>query len=153
MLTERTNIPAIIDLKQALQYIQSADLSSTEDRLTNIDNWPRKTAIQAVGDYRNYLYLRKKYSDQALTPSYEIDEAWHAHILHTREYTKFCHELFGYYLHHDPHIMGQKGDFHQLETSFELTQELHKKEFGDYLYQFKSRPGRIGRILKKIYLR
>lgn len=153
MFTEETNIPVIIDLEHAKQYIQSVDFSSVEDRLTNIDNWPRKKALQAVSVYRNYLYLRKKYSDQVLPPSYEIDEAWHAHILHTREYTKFCHELFGFYLHHDPHVMDQKGDFQKLETSFETTQELHKKEFGDYIYQFKCRPGRISKVLKKLYLR
>lgn len=140
-----------MDLEQAKKYIQSADLSMVEDRLTYIDNWSRKKALQAVSIYRNYLYLLKKYPDQILPPSYEIDEAWHAHILFTRHYVKFCEELFGYYQHHDPHEMQQKdGGIQKLENLFENTQELYKKEFGNYLYHFKRRPWHIQKIVRKI---
>lgn len=31
-----------------------------------------------------------------------IDEMWHTFILHTQEYSRFCHEYFGYYIHHRP---------------------------------------------------
>jgi hypothetical protein len=151
MSMKSTIMPAsAMDLEQAKTYIQSTDLSMVEDRLTYIDNWPRKKALQAVSVYRNYLYLVKKYPDNVLPPSYEIDEAWHAHILFTRHYVTFCQELFGYYLHHDPHEMQQKDGVQQLENLFETTQELYQKEFGDYLYHFKRRPWHIQKILRKI---
>lgn len=35
-------------------------------------------------------------------PSKIVDDAWHEHILMTREYTGFCHRAFGGYLHHTP---------------------------------------------------
>ncbi len=149
MFADKTNT-TIVNLNQAKQYIQSADLSMVEDRLTYIDNWPRKKALQAVSIYRNYLYLLKKYPDNILPPSYEIDEAWHAHILFSRHYVKFCQELFGCYQHHDPHEMLLKDGTKQLEKLFEATQELYKKEFGDYLYHFKRRPWHIQKILRKI---
>lgn len=31
-----------------------------------------------------------------------IDEAWHAHILNTRNYKEFCMKEFGYFVHHTP---------------------------------------------------
>jgi hypothetical protein len=31
-----------------------------------------------------------------------IDEAWHAHILNTRNYKEFCMREFGYFVHHTP---------------------------------------------------
>lgn len=31
-----------------------------------------------------------------------IDEMWHNFVLFTKEYTQFCKEYFGYYLHHGP---------------------------------------------------
>lgn len=37
-----------------------------------------------------------------VSPSLPIDEAWHAFILHTVDYTRFCQERFGFYLHHQP---------------------------------------------------
>lgn len=150
MLTDKiNNTPIGNDLEKAKEYVRCADLSSVEQRLIFIDNWPKKLAVQATQEYRNYLYLRKKYPDHILPPSYEIDEAWHAHVLHTKEYTKFCQEFFGYYLHHDPHVMDQKGNAHQLVALFERTQELYKKEFDDFLYQYKRRPLHIRRMMKK----
>ena len=35
-------------------------------------------------------------------PSKAVDEAWHEMILMTREYTWFCQQAFGHYLHHSP---------------------------------------------------
>ncbi len=152
MSTESSaEIPITRDLERAKNYIQSLDLSSVKDRLINIEGWSKKSAFKAVQVYRNYLCLRKKYPDLVLPPSYEIDEAWHAHILHTEDYVKFCDDVFGDYLHHYPHVANQGGDFGKLEKLFDTTQELHKKEFGDYLYHFKRRPPRIRNTLKKFY--
>jgi hypothetical protein len=35
-------------------------------------------------------------------PSRAVDDAWHAFILTTRDYTAFCARAFGRYLHHTP---------------------------------------------------
>lgn len=32
----------------------------------------------------------------------DMDEVWHSHILHTREYAVDCLQYFGYFLHHQP---------------------------------------------------
>ena len=31
-----------------------------------------------------------------------VDEFWHAHILHTREYSSFCEDFIGAFMHHVP---------------------------------------------------
>ncbi|WP_198648846.1 hypothetical protein [Cyanothece sp. BG0011] len=35
-------------------------------------------------------------------PSQIVDEAWHEFILFTKEYSDFCSQGFGYFLHHTP---------------------------------------------------
>jgi hypothetical protein len=35
-----------------------------------------------------------------------IDEMWHTFILVTRDYTKFCNDMFGRYIHHSPGSAG-----------------------------------------------
>jgi hypothetical protein len=43
--------------------------------------------------------------DQGLSidiPIVVIDEMWHNFVLFTKEYTAFCKEFFGYYVHHAP---------------------------------------------------
>ena len=37
-----------------------------------------------------------------LVPSEPVDAAWHAFILHTRAYERYCQTTFGHYFHHDP---------------------------------------------------
>ncbi len=37
-----------------------------------------------------------------ISPSLTIDEAWHAFILHTRDYAEYCQEQFGRFIHHQP---------------------------------------------------
>jgi hypothetical protein len=54
--------------------------------------------------YKNYLYLVKKCRKEipTLGPTKQIDEIWHAHILYTQDYLKFCDKVFGHYLDHLP---------------------------------------------------
>ena len=37
-----------------------------------------------------------------LSPSKSVDKAWHAFILHTRDYEAYCRERFGRVIHHQP---------------------------------------------------
>jgi hypothetical protein len=37
-----------------------------------------------------------------------IDEMWHAFILHTVDYSRFCHRYFGRYIHHAPSTHAEK---------------------------------------------
>ncbi|MBX4187417.1 MAG: hypothetical protein KW802_04190 [Candidatus Doudnabacteria bacterium] len=54
------------------------------------------------------LALKQYYAVALLDPLNEhavsdvIDPYWHAHILHTRQYTEFCEKVLGQYMHHDP---------------------------------------------------
>src|SRR5262249_51284427 len=43
-------------------------------------------------------------------PDSDVDRYWHAHILHTKQYTSDCLRYFGYFLHHEPNVNGQGCD-------------------------------------------
>jgi hypothetical protein len=62
-----------------------------------------RTADIALDGLRGW-YLAYLYADGRLIgmPSKAVDEAWHEMILMTREYTWFCQQAFGHYLHHSP---------------------------------------------------
>lgn len=52
---------------------------------------------------RQYFELSLNTKNNLLAmPSQVVDVAWHEMILNTREYTRFCHNAFGKYLHHTP---------------------------------------------------
>lgn len=121
----------------AKKIINTMDLQPVIDRLIRVEKWPVAEAIAVVQQYRNYLFLRKKYPQFTLPPSKDIDEAWHAHILHTKAYREFCRQVFTHseeqFLDHNPAEDEQSAA--QFSQYFEKTQELYKREFGEYIYQ------------------
>lgn len=70
--------------------------------MTDRCKWPSEDANEAVRRYKNFLLLLLKYPNEFLAPAPDIDEAWHNHILFTREYMCDCQAIFGNYLHHAP---------------------------------------------------
>jgi hypothetical protein len=41
-------------------------------------------------------------SDELLSPPKPVDKAWHAFLLHTRDYEAYCKERYGRVIHHQP---------------------------------------------------
>lgn len=138
-------------LDHAKYTIDSFDLQPVIDRLTRVEKWSKDDAVAVIKQYRRYLFLRRKYPNQILPPSKEIDDAWHAHILHTRAYRKFCQQVFDYnkeqFLDHNPAEDEQSTV--QFDKFFEQTQSLYKKEFGEYIYQVRGR-SILRKMLEKI---
>lgn len=60
-------------------------------------------------EYRKWLTLAAHYPDIKLLPAPDVDQFWHAHILHTKQYVEDCNRLFGKYMHHEPfHNLSEK---------------------------------------------
>ncbi len=62
--------------------------------------WDEGYATQAIREYRKFVFLALT-SKFEVTPSLDIDEVWHCHILHTQGYEHFS-EICGKKLHHFP---------------------------------------------------
>ncbi len=139
-----------MDLQEAEQAIENWDLSSTQERLISIEGWHPDDVKEVMVQYRRYLRLRRKYFDNGkeLPPSKCIDEAWHAHVLHTVEYHQFCSEVFGEYLHHHPH-RAHEASTEALEKAFAETQRLYIAEYGEPMFKVLGR-SHIGRFVDSI---
>lgn len=129
------------NLKATKELINSLDFNFIVYKMVREQGWLRSCAIQACQLYKNLLFLQKKYGNQYnLVPSEEIDEVWHNHILDTKKYQEDCKLIFGELLHHYPYF-GIDGNTtsEDLNKSFNITQELHYKEFGYYIYPVRHR--------------
>ena len=64
---------------------------------------PDREAIRLFRETRKFLWLMDRVPGLAV-PSclMALDEMWHAFILHTAEYARFCSDHFGRFVHHDP---------------------------------------------------
>jgi hypothetical protein len=61
----------------------------------------RDTARSWFGEMLVFLDLAASSRD-FISPPGPVDTAWHAFILHTRDYEAYCRERFGRVIHHEP---------------------------------------------------
>jgi hypothetical protein len=123
-----------VSIQEAKEQIESLDLSMICKKLTRL-GWRPDEVELGIRQYKNLLFLWKKYPDQGpLPPSEDIDEVWHNHILDTEKYHQDCNAIFGRYLHHYPYFgIDDKSTQEDLNAAFEITKSLYLKEFGEEL--------------------
>lgn len=90
--------------KQLSPCIEELDLSLVEYRLMTKLGWAKDRTANAVQGYREFLQQVKDAGKGAYhrPPSDDVDEVWHAHILHTKQYEADCNAIFGYFFNHHP---------------------------------------------------
>lgn len=121
-----------VSLEAATNYLASLDFSYLIDKVCDPDyplpRWVPVEAQHGVRLYKRFLWLLKRHEGVFLVPSYEIDEFWHNHILHTKRYCADSQAIFGYYLHHEP--ASKQEDPCALIDGYRMTQLLYEQEFG-----------------------
>lgn len=122
-------------------------------RVVYMHGYSRKQAEKLSHQYKNFLFLIKKYDGhEKIIPSQEIDDFWHEHILYTVQYRKDSEMFLGKYLEHKPDTPWRGREvLEEYERQFSRTQELYKKEFGDYIYMV--RPFSLGHMVRQLKYR
>ncbi len=82
---------AEVDFSAIVRYVQREDKNHwTEDKaLSELENFKAFFALRGVAKF-------------PIVPTKDIDEVWHACILHTEFYIDLCTSLHGKYVHHRP---------------------------------------------------
>lgn len=129
-------VPSDVSLEESHKFIFDMDLSKISKKLSEQKGWSKCSAERACDLYRKFLFLQKKYGENyILSPSEDIDEVWHLHILDTPKYWQDCQQIFGKYFHHVPVYEKNKSEF----SSFQSTQDLYYKEYNDFIYEVRIR--------------
>lgn len=83
--------------------IDDIDSSFTfTDRLARENNWSLEYSLRAVHEYKKFLFLIV-ISDFPQTPSDQVDQVWHLHLLYTQSYwIDFCQNTINKSIHHGP---------------------------------------------------
>ena len=121
-----------ISFEAAREYIAKLDLAYISESMCtesySLPRWTKEDAGKCCQLYKNFLLLQKKHLPLPLVPTREIDEYWHNHILHTKNYVEDCEHIFGHYLHHQPKTPADASD--TLIADFLQTKALYLAEFG-----------------------
>ena len=97
-------------------------------RLARDNNWPQEFANKVIEEYKHFVYLIV-ISKRPLTPSDQVDQAWHLHMLYSREYWQnFCVKVLKIELHHGP-TKGGVSEGEKFRDWYTESLNLYRKTF------------------------
>ncbi len=102
---------------------------SFTDRLARENGWSLDKALRAVLEYKRFICL-VALTNAPLTPSDEVDQVWHLHLLYTQSYWHdLCREILGFELHHGP-TKGGQNERVRYGDQYRYTLQRYQEVFG-----------------------
>lgn len=99
------------------------------DRLARENGWTHRFTERVILEYKRFL-LMSQHAGHPVTPSEEVDQVWHLHMVYTRSYwDKLCRDVLGRPLHHEP-TAGGVGDALKHRKQYQQTLESYEHIFG-----------------------
>lgn len=110
----------------SVDLIEAAKRSDTFPR-----DWSPERLHRALARYERFLLLVAANPGVAVSPTRDIDEMWHLHMLSPRAYYEDCSRLFGEVLDHDGGFGKEPVEVPLLQATFERTARLWEEQFGE----------------------
>jgi len=99
-------------------------------RLARENGWSHDFAERVVAEYKRFIYLVARAS-HPVTPSEQIDQAWHLHLVYTESYWReMCDEILGQPIHHHP-TYGGLAEGEKFVDQYERTLASYREHFGE----------------------
>jgi hypothetical protein len=104
---------------------------SFSDRLARENGWTKEYANRVITEYKKFVFL-SAVSNKSLTPSDEVDQAWHMHMIYSRSYwNEMCKDILGgFMLHHGP-TKGGKLEAERFHDQYQHTLNLYTEVFNE----------------------
>lgn len=98
------------------------------DRLARENGWSIEYAIRAIHEYKKFIFMLC-IAEHSLTPSDQVDQVWHLHMLYTQCYWRdFCQDTLQKQIHHGP-TKGGSEEGEKYDNLYEKTFLLYEKLF------------------------
>ncbi|WP_082115872.1 TIGR04222 domain-containing membrane protein [Hymenobacter terrenus] len=122
-------VPADLwDRLVALDLDGGATLSFSK-RLARDNGWSVAFAQRVVLEYKRFVFLAAT-CGHPVTPSDEVDQAWHLHLVYTHSYwDELCGRVLGFPLHHGP-TQGGVAEGHKFQDWYARTLQAYTAAFG-----------------------
>lgn len=99
-------------------------------RLANENGWSVLFARRVIDEYKRFLFLAMV-AGHEVTPSDEVDQAWHLHLVYTRSYwEELCGKVLEKPLHHGPTV-GGRAEAVRYDENYRRTLASYEKWFGE----------------------
>ncbi|MEN3942638.1 TIGR04222 domain-containing membrane protein [Prosthecobacter sp. SYSU 5D2] len=128
-IQSQPEIQALWEKLERFQFHPNPVVLDFATRLARENGWSHAFAARVIIEYRRFLLLTQR-AGHPVTPSEEVDQAWHLHMVYTRSYWEtLCRDILGRPLHHEPTAGGpdEGAKFHR---QYERTLESYARLFG-----------------------
>jgi hypothetical protein len=126
IMSTAARIQRTLSQQAVIERAMAFDLSEVTRRYVRDFNLPADVAALRERELRRYLVLCALHRGAAYGMRGPVDELWHTFIFFTQSYHRFCTEIAGRYIHHQPHVAGASGDpraYAKMLTAYELVFE------------------------------
>jgi len=98
-------------------------------RLARANRWSAAYAARVIAEYRRFVFLAME-AGHPVTPSEDVDQAWHLHLVYTRSYWgDLCEGVLKRPLHHTP-TEGGGVENRKFENWYSRTLASYERMFG-----------------------
>jgi len=98
------------DRIESFQFDEPGAALPFASRLAREQGWDHSYAGRVVSEYLRFILLAMD-AGHPVTPSEQVDQAWHLHLIYTRSYWEnLCRDTLGKNLHHGPTAGGSRED-------------------------------------------
>ncbi len=120
-------------LWERIRHYRLDDAGSTlpfSRRLARDNHWPQVFADRVIDEYRRVVFLAME-AGHPVTPSDQVDQAWHLHLLYTRDYWGGFNAILPRPLHHGP-TRGGPAEGHKFADWYSKTLHSYWRLFGEH---------------------
>jgi uncharacterized protein (TIGR04222 family) len=130
MLEMTTENCALWARLEAFDLDESGAFLPFSARMARDNGWSEEFARRVCDEYKKFVFLAME-AGHPVTPSDEVDQAWHQHLTYTRSYwDEMCGEILGKPLHHGP-TRGGSAEGQKFRSWYCQTLESYREFFGE----------------------
>ncbi len=98
-------------------------------RLARENGWKLNFSKQVIEEYKKFIFLCC-ITENGVTPSDQVDQAWHLHLSYTKSYwIDLCKNILEKEIHHNP-TKGGVSEAQKFNGHYSDTLNLYKQKFG-----------------------
>jgi len=119
----KLTVEFLIDFEKVVPHV----ISFAEELNLKTDWHNEDFIIWAMQRYHKFMYLKKKFPEQMLVPTADIEMIWKSHLLRPASYVQYCIKYFGSLIDHT--VIGSELENELLQPGLEQTIKIWNEEY------------------------
>lgn len=116
--------------KERIKMIDEFDYSKVRSKVDkDMGGVPKSYLDKGIENLKKYYVVALLDPKNKHAVSRPVDPFWHSHVLFTKDYQKFCKDIFGGYIHHEPLDENNSIEVKKVENLYDYTIDLYDDMF------------------------